>query len=447
MANNESDMTQILRTAPQPELVLRVQTYRNQPLAVALEARFTTAGGTVGRAPGNDLVLEDAGKFISRSHAAIGWRGGAFYLTDCGGNPSVVNDRPLGAGAESVVGDGDRIVIGDYVIVAMLVAEPAPSLPVFEPPAPVPVVPLPLFEPPAQPERARDVGPTDALAGARILHGGDAGLGDPLGLNLFAAAPPVLHGAESDHVAPERQLFALPAAIPPGYDPMADLLPAAVKTEPPVPAPAPPSRQASDSAVLQALLDGLGLPHLRSSRAPEELAREIGQMLRTATAGTMDVLMARALTKRESHIDLTMIAPRANNPLKFFPDADSALTQMLGMPVPGYLPPLAALDGAFDDLKAHEMAVIAGMRAALAAVVQRFDPARIEQRLAEPGRMERLLAGSRKARLWDRLVESYGELARDADEDLQRLFGEKFSVAYEQQVERLRSGRSIQTEL
>lgn len=445
MASNECDMTQTLRSAPQPELVLQVQAYRNQPLAVALETRFTTAGGTVGRAPGNDLVLEDAGKFISRSHAAIGWRGGVFYLTDCGGNPSIVNDRPLGAGAESAVGDGDRIVIGDYLIVATLETATAPPLPVFEPPAPVPAPALPVFEPPELQERARDVGPTDALAGARILHGGDAGLADPLGLNLFGADKPAMHGAESDHVAPERQLFTLPAAIPAGYDAMADLLPAA---PPPQAPPAPPVTvpPASASAVLQALLDGLGLPQLRSSRAPEELAREIGQMLRTATAGTMDVLMARALTKRESHIDLTMIAPRANNPLKFFPDATSALTQMLGTPVPGYLPPLAALDGAFDDLKAHEMAVIAGMRAALAAVVQRFDPERIEQRLTEPGRIERLLAGSRKARLWDRLVESYGELARDADEDLQRLFGEKFSVAYEQQVERLRSGRAIQPE-
>jgi FHA domain-containing protein/type VI secretion system protein len=152
--------------------------------------------------------------------------------------------------------------------------------------------------------------------------------------------------------------------------------------------------------------------------------------------------MARALTKRESHIDMTMIAPRANNPLKFFPDPDSALTQMLSAQIPGYLPPLPAIAGAFDDLKAHELAVIAGMRAALAAVVQRFDPARIEQRLSEPGRLDKLMPAGRKARMWDRLVELYGELARDADEDLQRLFGEKFSGAYEQQVERLRGASS-----
>jgi hypothetical protein len=83
--------------------------------------------------------------------------------------------------------------------------------------------------------------------------------------------------------------------------------------------------------------------------------------------------------------------------------------------------------GAFDDLRAHELAVIAGMRAALAAVLERFDPARIEARLAVPTVMDKMLSSSRKAKMWDRLVELYGEIAREADDDLQRLYGEKFS--------------------
>jgi FHA domain-containing protein/type VI secretion system protein len=555
------------------QLILRVESYRNQPPAEPLHGAFDAEGGMLGRAPGNRLVLDDPSKYISRSHASVTLRDGRYYLTDAGSNPSIVNDRPLGPGAEIALGDGDRVVIGDYVLLAaleasasepasadatMLVPAPAatpvelvaPPLPLFEPPpAPVPT-PLPPFEallpPPAPLPSAIGAGPLDMLAGARILDGaaapgGNDVLADPLGLNLFGGMTPGVspasaasRAAEYDHVSPELQAFAPPPAafmaIPADYDPLADLrAPAAVATAavmsapapaimpesvaplsvppsialatppspppaasaPPSPAgkwhvagtdplpgtyplpqppaeaapahqaplpsppqslPSPPpavaeatgaapvsvSAPASGDRVLQALLEGLGLPQLRSSHAPEDLARLIGEMLRAATAGTMDVLMARALTKRESHIDMTMIAPRANNPLKFFPDADSALTQMLSAQIPGYLPPLPAIAGAFDDLKAHELAVIAGMRAALAAVVQRFDPARIEQRLSDPGRLDKLLPASRKARMWDRLVELYGELARDADEDLQRLFGEKFSGAYEQQVERLR---------
>jgi FHA domain-containing protein/type VI secretion system protein len=211
---------------------------------------------------------------------------------------------------------------------------------------------------------------------------------------------------------------------------------------PPVTAPAAPSAApASDSEILQALLRGLGLPDLKLNRSGAEVAETVGAMLREATAGTIDVLMARALTKKESRIDMTMLSVRANNPLKFFPNADGALTQMLTGAMAGYMPPVQAMAGAFDDLRAHELAVIAGMRAALAAVLHRFDPAKIEQRLAVPTVFDKMMGASRKAKMWDRLVELYGEIAREADDDLQRLFGEKFSEAYEEQVERLRQAK------
>jgi len=177
---------------------------------------------------------------------------------------------------------------------------------------------------------------------------------------------------------------------------------------------------------------------MQLQRPAVEVAELVGALLREATAGTMDVLMARAMTKKESRIDMTMLSVRANNPLKFFPNAESALTQMLTGAMAGYVAPREAMAGAFDDLRAHELAVIAGMRGALGAVLQRFDPARIEARLALPSVMDKMLASHRKAKLWDRLVEQYGDFAREADDDLQRLFGAAFSAAYEEQVERLR---------
>jgi FHA domain-containing protein/type VI secretion system protein len=198
---------------------------------------------------------------------------------------------------------------------------------------------------------------------------------------------------------------------------------------------------AGEAEVLQALLRGLGLPHLKLARSGPEVAETVGAMLREATAGTIDVLMARAMTKKESRIDMTMLSARANNPLKFFPNADGALSQMLNNSMAGYMPPVQAMASAFDDLRAHELAVIAGMRAALAAVLHRFDPAEIERRLDLPTVMDKMLSANRKAKMWDRLVALYGEIAREADDDLQRLFGEKFSEAYEQQVVRLRQAK------
>jgi type VI secretion system protein len=207
-----------------------------------------------------------------------------------------------------------------------------------------------------------------------------------------------------------------------------------------VAAPAPGSA-VSESAVLAALLRGLGIAELKSSRPAEETAEMVGAMLREATAGTMSVLMARAMTKRESRLEMTMIATQANNPLKFFPDAHSALAQMLNNAVAGYMPPVRAYSNAFDDLRAHELALLAGMRAALAGVLQRFDPEAIEERLQVPTVMDKMLAANRKAKMWDRLVELYKEISVEADDDFQRLFGEKFAIAYEEQIQRLRHSR------
>ncbi|UII69352.1 type VI secretion system-associated FHA domain protein TagH [Pseudomonas sp. HN11] len=470
-------------------LILLVKSYRDQPMPGDVICRFTEVGGSIGRGPDNDLTLDDPGKYISRVHARIELRGGEFYLTDTGSNPSLVNERPLGNGRERVLEEGDRLVIGDYGLQVRLeqpvAVEPEDDAlatrilpPLFVPPPPPVAAPLPPLEVPqplvSDPEVVVPVLLHDDLAGARILEGGSLfdgamPLSDPLGLN--PALTPAFRGTESDHVAPQLQAFnkplwqTEPQVIPEDYNPLFGLSSQptvapqpnvgpgllakndnAVLQEQPVlletfaskPAPTLTAPN-SDDAVLNALLQGLGLPDLHTTRPPTELAQLIGEMLRATTAGTMDVLMARALTKRESHIDMTMIGAYSNNPLKFFPDADSALTQMLGGDSPAYMRPVKAMNASFEDLKAHELAVIAGMRAALGAVVQRFDPARVEQRRTTHGALDKWMPARRKARLWDRLVERYEDLARDADEDLQRLFGELFSKAYKEQVARMRS--------
>ena len=250
----------------------------------------------------------------------------------------------------------------------------------------------------------------------------------------------------------EPQVVEPAAPVQPITPPAWLVQPPSPPAPPPAPAPAPapavPARaqaSAAESEILQALLRGLGLPELRIQRPATEVAEIVGSMLREATAGTIDVLMARAVTKKESRMDVTILSVRENNPLKFFPNAEGALTQMLTGSMAGYMAPAQAMAGAFDDLRAHELAVIAGMRAALAAVLHRFDPQKIEARLAVPTVMDKMLSSNRKAKMWDRLVELYGEIAREADDDLQRLFGEKFAEAYEDQVARLRQAKRNRT--
>jgi type VI secretion system FHA domain protein len=472
----------IEESAVQMSLTLRIQAYRNQAPASPVERRFDHLGGTIGRAAGNSLELPDPGKYISRTHCKVDFVDGRYTLIDLGSNPSWVNDRPLGAGKSATLADGDRLVIGDYVLLVAVDEAAIPVLaPMFEPaystehpfqaqPAAQAAAPAPAY-----------ANPNDSLAGARILDTGEGpgvpgapGADDPLGLNLFghgAAAPDPLafRGSEFDHAPPQFAAFgaaaaaplpqaipvaapAMPSApaapspqllIPDDYDPLADLLPPRVQAATPAagqqlpPAVAPAPAAGGDGEVMQALLRGLGLPDLKLARPPVETAELAGAMLREATAGTMAVLMARAMTKRESRLEMTVMGAQANNPLKFFPDAESALAQMLTNALAGYMPPLKSFGSAFEDLKAHEMAVIAGMRAALAGVLARFDPAVIGQRIEPGGVVDRMIGSGRKARMWDRMVELYDEIAREAQDDFQRLFGERFSAAYQDQIGRL----------
>lgn len=205
-------------------------------------------------------------------------------------------------------------------------------------------------------------------------------------------------------------------------------------------APASVSHSGADGEVLGALLRGLGLPDLNFKGSAAQLAESVGAMLREATGGTMDVLMARALTKKESRVDMTMIAVRSNNPLKFFPNVDSALTQLLTNTMAGYMPPVQAIGSAFDDIKAHELSVIAGMGASLTALLERFDPEKYEQRQPPATVMEKMAGGTaRKARMWDQFVEVHGQVVREVD-GTQGLFGDTFSTAYEAQIDRLGRG-------
>ncbi|RAR57591.1 FHA domain protein [Paraburkholderia unamae] len=234
----------------------------------------------------------------------------------------------------------------------------------------------------------------------------------------------------------------------PASSPAAREAPAQSPAQPPAPATSPqPSSQGRplasgiDEGVLAALYEGLGLDPARTPNLPAaDFARLAGMMLRESLRGTMSVLRARSMTKREARLGTTVIVERDNNPLKFFPDVDSALAQMLTGRTSGYLPPDEAVARAFVDIESHELAVLVGMRAALAQVLARFDPAVLEAQLAEQGVLDRVLS-NRKAKLWDRFVEMRAGIVREAEEDFQKLFGQAFNEAYEAQVEAMHRAR------
>lgn len=217
--------------------------------------------------------------------------------------------------------------------------------------------------------------------------------------------------------------------------------PAAVPEPAAEPVPVPASVAAGDSAALAAALArGLGLPNLPAPAGlTPELMERIGALLRESTQGTLDLLLARAMTKREVRADVTMIIAKGNNPLKFSPDVSTALAHLLNPQGRGFLGPEEAMHDAFNDLRAHSLGFMAGMRAAVEGLLKRFGPEALEKRLTEKSMLDSLLPMNRRAKLWDLYQQLYRNIAEEAEEDFHAVLGREFLRAYEEQVALLAS--------
>ncbi|UCE32998.1 MAG: type VI secretion system-associated FHA domain protein TagH [Burkholderiales bacterium] len=199
--------------------------------------------------------------------------------------------------------------------------------------------------------------------------------------------------------------------------------------------------------LLRQFLLGSGLPELSkgldagagavSTLSPETM-RRIGELLRAAVDGTLELLAARAALKREMKTDVTVIAANDNNPLKFSPNAVAALAHLLApKTLRGFMEPTAAMRDAYQDLLAHQVGFVAGMRAAMQGLIARFDPQALESRLTRKSVIDAVVPLHRQARLWELFNERFDEISREAEDDFEALFWREFTRAYEEQIERL----------
>jgi len=258
-----------------------------------------------------------------------------------------------------------------------------------------------------------------------------AAVSDPAGETHTRIVPPAAIPTPRAHVTVDAP--AGPAATPVAAPSTPSAAPSAT------PHAAPP---AGTDALLAAFSRGLGLPQLQPPGGLTPAFMEhLGLVVREAVQGTVELLIARAATKREVRADVTMIVSKNNNPLKFSPDVDFALMQLINPQGGGFMGPAEAMRDAYDDLRAHQIGFIAGMRAALASVLARFTPAELEARLTSRSLFDSVLPANRKAKLWDLYEQRYQDISREAEDDFHSLFGREFLKAYEAQIEQLQRDR------
>jgi len=398
-------------------ITITVTAHNAKPVAHPLSANFDESGGSIGRAPENTLVLLDPDRKISRTHATVAYRDGTYVLRDQGSVvPVIVNQQPLGHGREAPLKGGDELRIGAYTLAVASDAAAQPAVPAATAPglaAPAAAEPVrnasaPMAEPVLSWASDAPAAPGEGITTIFVSaaeHGGAAGAGTDR-----APAPP----------APATS--AAPPSAAPASAPAAPVAAAPVANE----------------ELLRALLAGAGLRDVEiPGGLTPQLMHQLGQLLHEATRALLDLLAARASTKREVRADMTVIVAADNNPLKFAPNMEAALTHLLVPRGRGFMPPVRAVTDAYDDLRSHQQGFMAGMRAALAVVLARFDPNDLEKRLSEHSMVDSFLPTNRKAKLWDLFGQVYGEISKEAETDFHALLGQEFLRTYREHVGKL----------
>ncbi|WP_338478980.1 type VI secretion system-associated FHA domain protein TagH [Pseudomonas trivialis] len=430
-------------------LCLTITSYHKITPGQCPEKSINQGSMAIGRSSENDWVLPDPERLVSSQHCVIQYKDGRYYLTDNSTNGvELVNAGiRMRRGNSEPLQDGELIRIGDYEIQARIdfnvqaidsqaFAGDSPNSfealmgAVANTPKATPAI-APQFQGASSMDTLPDL--FDFLAPA-------------------AVPPPTV----ADHVPSEQHDFRPPAPVvaslvePPGASAAVipedwDLLgdappPAPIITAPPVVEPVLPVAETPPQPdLLQAFLRGAGLDALRLDNAAASAQMEsIGRSYRLMVEGLIDVLRARASLKGEFRMQQTMIQPAENNPLKFAPNADEALLLLLRHGNQAFMAPDVAVRESFDDLRAHQLAVMAGVEAALKHLLARFEPAQLEERMGKPGGLSSLFNGSRQAQYWQQFTELYSNISREAQEDFQDLFGREFSRAYEEHSARQR---------
>ncbi len=438
-------------------------------------------GGSLGRGPDNTWVLEDPDSYVSSLHCRFSFESGQYYLIDLSMNGTFFGDSPspMGNGAKLPVNNNDRFAIGDYEFQITFDRQPGNLADPFadtdamsdfksaakrglEGFAPSPfegghtsgnerlVVPESEQQDPIKAlEEAYGVkgspNERDNLPGElsenwwndrespNNADGLSSGLPEP-GNRGPAPDEPKLGdrraSLEIDFELKKRQqeLEKMNARLQAEIDQLKQQLEGQDRA---------PGKNQVDTIFVEAL--GLG-QHNLGDQEIMRINRIGGEILREMIFGLMQVLRSRISIKKEFRMNVTTLQPKENNPLKFSPNEGDALENMFIKKGDSFKQPIESVRDGFDDVANHQLAILAGMREAFRTLIDRFDPVRLEEGFSKQHRSG-LLPGNQKAKNWDSYTGYYENIRNDIDKSFQKLFGDGFVRAYEDQLQKLAIAR------
>jgi type VI secretion system protein len=450
---------------------------------------------TIGRGPTNDLVLPDPDRMLSKNHCVIEDHNGNVLVVDLSTNGTFLNYSKIPLGKiPTPLNTGDVLCIGSYE----LVVEIGGGLPdiadmIAAPAAAEQISPGVAGDAPDPMKLLDDAGPggdfLDDLLGAESGPTGPSQLNpvDPIddllpplgededpffekpddGRDGTGASLPMHNPSASDaYRAPSGGMNQIPddwddllggpaeapqpAAAPPAPAPPAPVpapearaksppvLPQAEVSEQPVASPEPAPEDSGPSDAARAFLKAVGTENsgIEDKDLTKTMAR-MGRVMRTLIIGLREILMTRTSIKSEFRIEQTMISAGGNNPLKFSISADQAIEAMVRPATKGYLGPETAAEQALEDIKAHEIAMITGMEAALKGVLAKLNPEVLAGQIETSGAFGSILRG-KKARYWEVYEKIYAEISDQAENDFHDLFSREFARAYKDQLDKLK---------
>lgn len=437
----------------------------------------------IGRSADAGWQIDDPDMFVSRAHCKISGGQDGYFVTDTSSSGLFINDSesPLGAGRSARLQSGMRLRLGDYILYVDLqtpaTQPPAASQPVAERSPPASRAPLSIGnddffsakaeEEPRRPRPADLPNPFEqplpgAFERANANKGSSQAFDDPFSLD---PVPSLNGGAESAQAKPSavEDDFGFGPAAPPasahGEWPAGQRERVAERPQPanpwdlPAQAPEPPpaprvaasprpvrqpaaalSQSHSDMALRAAFLRGMGVDEadLAGRDAIAEMEK-FGREYRLMLEGLMQLLRKRSEEKGNARVAQTMVGASEVNPLKFLPTVDDAIVTILGERSPGFLAGEAAISDAVRDLAQHHVRAWRGVQAALRQMVDRFDPAAIEEELKSNSAIGTLLSGGRGAKLWELYQKRHREIVESAEKSFLGEVGADFRDAYEEE--------------